>query len=186
MRSKIITSGILGGIAMSIWMLVVNAVLGFEHSMQMKSITNEREVYDLLKASIVEPGRYICNPEGPPQSGFPDGEPVFSILFGGVGHEAAGEMMLVDLLIFFVAATIAAWMLSLLSTQFRESYRSRVLFFAAIGLLFAVAVDFTNHGIGGYPLDDTVILALHRIAMWVFVGLVVGWRMKPDPDVVKT
>ncbi|NNE46801.1 MAG: hypothetical protein HKN37_09095 [Rhodothermales bacterium] len=186
MRTKIITSGILGGIAMSIWMFVVNAVLGFEHSMQMKSITNEREVYDLLKASIVEPGRYACNPEGTPQKGFPDGEPVFSILYGGVGHEAAGAMMLVDLLIFFVATVIAAWMLSLLSTRFRDSYRNRVLFFAAIGLLFAVAIDVANYGIGGYPLDDTVILALHRIAMWVFVGLVVAWRMKPDPDVIES
>lgn len=79
---------------------------------------------------------------------------------------------------------IVAWMLSLTSERILSNYLRKVLFFVAIGLLFAVFGDLSNFGIGNYSLSDALILAVYNIAIWTIVGLVVGWRMKPEEDVV--
>jgi len=149
-------------------------------SMDMKHFSNERQVYEILKENIIEPGRYICNPELTSEKPFPDGEPVFSILYSGVGHESAGGMMLVELLLFFLAPIIASWLLSQTSERILSSYARKVFFFTGIGLLFAIFGDLTNFGIGDYPLSDSLIFALHNIIVWTVVGLVVAWKMKPE------
>src|SRR4030042_2036396 len=106
---KVIIAGLLGGLVLIIWSFVVNGIFGFKSRIEMKQIPNERQVYEILKQNIVEPGRYICNPELTLNEFFPDEEPVFSILYGGVGHEAAGEQSLIGLLLFFIAPMIGAW-----------------------------------------------------------------------------
>jgi len=179
MAKKVIISGLLGGVVLIILTFILNAVFGFKSSMDMKQIPNERQVYEILKENIVKPGRYICNPEVTPETGFPGAEPVFSILYSGIGHESAGGLMLVGLVVFFLAPTIAAWMLSLTSDRILSNYPRKVLFFVAIGLLFAIFTDLSNFGIGNYPLSDALILAVHNIFVWTIVGLVVAWRMKP-------
>ena len=184
MVKKIIVSGLLGGIVLMIWTFVVNVIFGFNSSINMKQIPNERQVYAILKDNIVQPGKYICNPELTSERRFPDQEPVFSILYGGVGHEAAGGLMLVGLVVFFLAPLIGAWLLSQTSGRVLSSYLRKVLFFVAIGLLFAIFTDLTNFGIGNYPLQDALIQAVHHIIVWTIVGLVVAWRMKPEAGVV--
>ena len=185
MTKKILISGLLGGIVLILLTFILNVVFGFKSSMDMKQISNERQVYEILKENIAEPGRYIFNPEVTAETGFPGAEPVFSVLYSGIGHESAGGLMLVELMVFFLAPIIAAWMLSVTSEQVLSSYPRKVLFFVAIGLLFALFTDFSNFGIGNYPLSDTLILAAHNIFVWTIVGLVVAWRMKPEKDLVK-
>jgi hypothetical protein len=87
-------------------------------------------------------------------------------------------------LAFFLAPTIGAWLLSLTSERILSNYFRKVLFFAGIGLLFAVFGDLSNFGIGNYPLSDALILAVYTIAIWTIVGLVVAWRMQPEESVV--
>lgn len=186
MTKKILISGLLGGVVLILLTFILNVVFGFKSSMDMKQISNERQVYEILKENITEPGRYIFNPEVTPETGFPGAEPVFSVLYSGIGHEAAGSLMLAELVIFFLAPIIAAWMLSLTSKQVMSSYFRKVLFFAAIGLLFAVYSDFSNFGIGNYSLSDTLILAAHNIFIWTIVGLVVAWRMIPAEGTVQS
>ena len=184
MKKKVIISGILGGVVLTVLTFVSNGILGFNSSMNMKRIPNEREVYEILKENIVEPGRYICNPEVTSSGIFPEGEPVFSILYGGMGHEEAGRLSLVGLFIFFLAPIIGAWMLSITSERIISSYHRKVLFFAAIGLLFAVFGNLSNFGIANYPLRDTLILAAYNIFVWTIIGLVVAWQMKPEKSIV--
>ena len=53
--------------------------------------------------------------------------------------------------------------------------------FVAIGVLFAIFGDLTNFGIGSYPVGDAIILATRDIIVWTLVGLVVAWRVQPEP-----
>jgi hypothetical protein len=180
MLKRTIIPGLLGSAVLIVWGFVVNGVLGFRASIDMNQIPKEREVYEVLKQHVVEPGRYVVNQEITAENSFPPGEPVYSILYGGMGHEAAGGLMFVGLLVFCLAPIIGAWMLSLTSERTLSSYPRKVLFFASIGLLFALYGDLTAFGIGGYPLKSVLILAFHDVASWTLVGVVVGWRMRPE------
>jgi len=180
MRKKVISAGLLGGVVLIAWTFVVNGILGFQARIEMKQIAAERVVYETLKEHIVDPGRYICNPELTAEGRFPEGEPVFSVLYGGVGHEAAGRFMIIGLVLFFLAPLVGAWMLSQASARVMSSYPRKVLFFVAIGLLFAIFTDLTNFGIGTYPIKDAVVLAVNHFIVWTLVGLVIAWRVKPE------
>lgn len=181
MQKKIIISGFAGGIVFLLWMFIVNAVLGFKNSMDMKHIPNEALVYEILKENIKQPGRYVCNPQIT-GGRFPENEPVYSILYGGVGHEAAGRLMLVQLLLFFLAPLVGAYMLSTTSDHIMNSYMRRVLFFTGIGLLIALFSDLMNFGIGNYPAKDALFRAIHDVILWTLIGLVVSWLMKPASE----
>ncbi len=179
MRKNVIIAGLLGGLVLIVWTFVVNGLLGFQANIDMNQLPAEREVYEVLRTHVVEPGRYALNPELTEGERFPDNEPVFSVLYSGMGHESAGKLMLVGLGVFFLAPLIAAWMLSLGSEKLLSSYLQKVLFFAAIGLLFALSGDLMNFGIGGYAAKDTALLALNHIVAWILVGLVVARRILP-------
>jgi len=179
MAKRVIVAGLLGGVVMIVWTFVVNGILGFGARIDMKPIPTERQVYESLKEHIAEPGRYICNPELTSEGRFPDGEPVFSILYGGMGHESAGGLMIVGLVVFLLAPMIGAWMLSQTSERVLSSFCRKVIFFVGIGLLFAVFGDLTNYGIGNYPLGDALALAANDIVVWTLVGVVVAWRITP-------
>jgi Na+/serine symporter len=112
---------------------------------------------------------------------FPPGEPVFGIRYSGFGHEAAGRIELTGLGIAFSATTIAAWLLLYSGGRVISRYSRRVLFFAVIGLLFAVFSDLTKCDIGGYPLTSALLLGAFDFISWTLAGLVMAWRIKPEP-----
>ena len=91
MTRKIVITGVAGGVAMFVWLFVVNGIFGFGSRINMKTVQDERSVYDILESNVVAPGRYVVNPEVDPAVGFPYGEPVFAVTYAGVGHEAAGQ-----------------------------------------------------------------------------------------------
>ncbi len=183
MLKRVIPAGLLGWVVLMVWVFVVNGMFGFRRSIDMNRVAGEKQVYALLKEKIVEPGRYIFNPEVSRERGFPGEEPVYSVHYSGMGHGTAGMMMLIDLLIGIVSVTLAAWMLSVTSARILSSYPRKVLFFAAIGLLFALFGDLTRFGIGGYSLKPALLLALNSVVAWTLVGLVVAWRIKPGVSV---
>lgn len=178
MMKKVVVAGLLGGFVLIGWTFVVNGLFGFRVAIDMNRIDNERLVYEVLRYNIAEPGRYIFDPE-PTEPGLPPDGPVFSVLYGGVGHEAAGMLALVQLPIAFIAPMIAAWMLSLTSRRVLSSYPRKVLFFAAIGLLIGLFAHLMNFGIGGYPVSSALILFVHEIALWTVMGLVAAWLIQP-------
>jgi hypothetical protein len=180
MWQRIIVPGLFGGVAMVIWGIVVNGVFGFKASIDMKQVSNERHVYEVLKETISEPGRYVCNPALTDSGIFPDGEPVFSIVNGGMGHEAAGAIALFQLLLFFTIPTIAVWMLTRADGAILSSYPQKLLFFATAGLLIGVTRNLSDFGIGAYPLDDAILLTLHDVLLWTVAGLGMAWRIRPE------
>lgn len=178
MAKRVIVAGLLGGFVVIVWTIVVNGIFGFKSSIDMKPIPDERGVYETLKSTITEPGRYILNPAVDSSGFYPANEPVFSVLYGGMGHEAAGMMALIQLPLAFVAPMIAAWMLSMTSTRVRSNRKRKVIFVTCIGLLLGASGMLDNFGIGGYPLESTLLLVGHDIVLWALVGLVLAWRIR--------
>ncbi|MBM3790733.1 MAG: hypothetical protein FJW35_10355 [Acidobacteria bacterium] len=179
MSKKVIFAGVLGWVVLTAWAFVVDGLLGFRSSIEMKQTPAERLVYEVLREHIVDPGRYAINPEVTPERRYPGGEPVFSVLYGGVGHEAAGGLMLVGLFVGLAAAMIAAWLLSQASERILSSYPRKVLFFTAIGLLLALFADLMSMGIGDYPARDALLRAVYHIVEWTLVGLAAAAIIKP-------
>jgi len=180
MIKRIILAGFLGWITLTAVVFVANGVFGFYSRIAMKKVPDEPRVYALLKETVSEPGRYVCNPPVTPGAGFPLGEPVFSITYGGVGHEAAAWMMQVRLLCGLAAMLLAAWLLSLASPRVLASYGRRVLFLGALGLLIAVFKTLPEAGIGAYPVRDAVWLAGFDFVTWFVAGLALAWPMRAE------
>lgn len=183
MIKKIFIAGISGGATLMLLTFVVNGLLRFNVSINMKQIEEEQRVYEMLKEAIVEPGRYVCNPRLTAEEMYPEDEPVFSILYGGVGHEAAGNLMLIGLIVYILTPIIGAWLLAQTSDEVLNSFGKKVLFFTAIGLLIALFSDLTRYGIGDYPLGDVLILGINHIITWTLVGLVIAGLMKPKKEI---
>lgn len=177
MWKNILVAGLLGWLVLLAWGFIVNGVFGLNASINLNKLEAERQVYDVLLEHVEEPGRYVVNPEVNPERGFPGSEPVFSILYSGAGHESAGAFMYARLAVNFLIVVIAAWLLSQASDKVLGSYPRKVLFFTAIGVLFALFMDFGNAGIGGYPVRDAALLAFIHVVMWTAVGMAVAWRL---------
>jgi hypothetical protein len=180
MLKKVVLGGLLGGLVLIGSMFLSNGLLGLNSSINMNSLVNEEWVYEILKESIKEPGGYTVNPTlESPEGPFPADEPVYSIHYSGFGHGAAGRIFLVNLAIGFIAPLIAAWMLSVTSDRILARYASRVLFFAAIGLLLALFSDLMQYGIGAYSLHHALILGAQDFGSWTLAGLAVASAVKP-------
>lgn len=182
MYKKIILAGLAGGMTLIVLAILVNGFFGFKYRMEMKHVPDEETVYQVLKQHIAEPGRYLCNPPLTATGAFPENEPVFSILYSGMGHEAAGIFSVVlDVLFALFTATLCAWLLSLASEKNLARYPRKVLFVILIGLTITVFSDSDNCGIGNYPLWDTLILAAYHLFQWILLGLVVSLFIRPAP-----
>jgi hypothetical protein len=181
MSRNMIVAGLLGGIVVFIWTFIVNGLLGFNARMQMKQLAAEPAVFEILKTNVTAPGRYVVNPQLTEEGRFPENEPVFSVLYGGVGHEAAGRLVLVRLPLFFVPPFIAAWLLTMTSERILSRFSRRFLFVVTIGVLLAVSGPLSTFGIGEVPFRDALIFTLHDIALWVAVGLVIAWKIRALP-----
>ncbi len=186
MQKRIYISGLVGATALLIWTFVLNGVFGFNARFAMNQVPNEREVYALLKSTITEPGRYLCNPELTADGRFPDNEPVFGVHYGGVGHEAAGLGVILGLFQFLIVPMIGTWMLSLTAERYRSRFHNRVLFFVAIGFVLAISGDLNSFGIGGSPLRIALIFAARTVVTWTIIGVAVAAVFRPLAEVERT
>lgn len=179
---KVLVSGLLGFLVMVVWMVLVNGIFGFQSRLAMKKVDGEREVYRVLKEHVAEPGRYAVDPEPTAEGRFPDSEPAYSVLYGGVGHEAAGRLQLMQLPVFVVMPFLAAWLLSAASARVLSRYSRRLLFVAGIGVLLALWRRLLEFGIGSYPAADALTLAAHDLVLWMCIGTAVAWKAGPGRD----
>lgn len=178
MSKNIIMAGILGGVVLILWNFILNGLFGLNARINMKQIPQERKVYELLKETIVEPGGYVCNPELNSEGMYPENVPVYTIQYSGFGHEAAGIEALLGLILFLITPILGTWMLSFMSERIISSFRGKVLFFTAIGILIALSGREASFGIGGLPIEIAFFLTLKVVIEWTLVGLVVAWIMK--------
>ena len=180
MMKKIFISGLAGAVVLLVWTFILNGLLGFNARLSMKQVPYEQKVYDMLKATISEPGRYLCNPALTPDGRFPENEPVFGIHYSGVGHEAAGLGALFGLLQFLIVPFIGAWLLSKTCDHFQSRFINRLWFFVVIGFLVAITGDLSSFGIGGSPLTVALIFAARTMVTWVLIGTVIATLMRPQ------
>ncbi len=179
MMKRVIVAGLLGGVVWFAWAIVVNGVFGFKARIDMNAIAGERQVYEVLERHITRPGRYACNPPLTPDHQFPEDRPAFSVLYGGMGHGSAGWMLLSQLPVFFLGPLIAAGLLAATSRRVLASYPRKVMVVGALGLFLGVVARLTAFGIGDYPPDSALLLALHDLALWTLIGAVLAWRIQP-------
>ena len=184
MLKRTLLSAALGVVVLALWTFVVNSVFGFSNRVLMERIPDERQVYALLEETIVEPGAYLANPELAPGAGFPAHEPVFRVLYAGIGHEAAGSMIFVDLAVAFGAALLTAALLSMASATILSRYFHRFLFVVVVGLLLALFGDVAKFGIGGHPARTALLLAANTVGAWTLMGLAMAWSMRPPRSAV--
>ena len=90
--------------------------------------------------------------------------------------------MALGVVIAIVSSMMASWMLSLTGERVISRYSRRVLFFAVIGLLFAVFSDLAKFDIGGYPLTSALLLGASDLISWTLAGLVMAWWIRPEPS----
>ena len=180
MLKKVIVAGVLGWIVLALWIFATNGIFGLLAGIDLKRIPDEARVYEVLKESIVEPGGYMCNPPLTPDGQFPSGEPVFGIRYSGSGHEIAGRMMLIHHAVSLLSALIVAWMLSITSARVLSAYSRKVVFCAAIGLLFALFGDLSSYGIGARTMRSALLLGGQSLVAWILAGLVMSRIVRPD------
>jgi hypothetical protein len=179
---RTLVASLLGLVVMLVWLVVINGILGFTRSIEMNTLPDERAVYAFLTQQVVEPGRYVCNPEITPAQEFPGDEPVYTIYYSGLGHADAGQEMLIELLAMLLALLVGAWLLARSSPSVLSRYGTRVFFFSMIGVVVALLGLMNRFGIGAHPLGDGLALAAHDLFAWVIAGLVVSWVVRPTED----
>ena len=182
MAKRILLSGLAGAVVLFAWTFVVNVGLGFTARLEMQPLPNEQAVYAFLKEHSSKPGAYMANPPLTVRGEFPPGEPVFSVRHSGIGHEAAGLLLVLDLAIGLVASILVAGLLSVASTRVLSRYPYRVMYVATIGLLLAVFGDLPKFGIGGYPASAALLLAGNHALSWALSGAVIAWTMRTSGD----
>jgi hypothetical protein len=177
---RVIVAGLLGGLVLAIWFVVVDGFLGFKRGFEMDQLADERAVYAFLVEHVPEPGRYVVNPEVSPDRAFPGDEPVFAVQYSGLGHADAGQEILVGLVIMLLVPIVGAWLLSNASSRVLSGYGSRLFFFSVVGVVFTLFGVLTRFGLAGYPLGNALALSVHDFVAWVAAGLVVAWFVRPE------
>ena len=183
---RVLTAGLLGSLVMVTWLVVVDGLFGLKRGIEMGQLPEERAVYAFLSDHVEVPGRYVLNPEVVPERGFPGDEPIFSVHYTGLGHDDAGQEVIVMLLVLFVSLTLGALLLANASNPILASYASRLGFFAAIGVVAALFGIGARFGLAAYSLGDASLLAVHDLAAWILAGLVVARLIRPTGEPVGT
>jgi hypothetical protein len=181
MTKRIILATLLGGIVFFAWFIVFNAMLGFKRGIEMNELATERTVYAFLGEHITEPGRYVCNPEVVPGQGFPGSDPIYVVQYSGLGHDDAGQEVLIGFIIMFLAPLTGALLLANASSRVLAGYGTRLLFVAGIGVVMALFSLMMRFGLGGFPLVEALMLTVHDLLAWIVTGLVIAWLVRPKP-----
>lgn len=176
---RAILAGLLGGVVLVVWFVIVDGFLGFKRGIEMNQVADEKAVYAFLVERLPEPGRYVFNPEVLPDQSFPGEDPVFAVQYSGLGHADAGQEMLVGLVIMLLTPVVGAWLLFNASSPVLSSYGSRLTFFSVIGIVFTLFGVMARFGLARYPLVNAIALSVHDLVAWVAAGLVVARFVRP-------
>ena len=179
---RVLLAGLLGGVVMIVWLIVVDAFLGFGRSIDMNQLPEERTVYAFLVEHVKEPGRYVLNPEVLPDQRFPGDDPIFGLHYTGLGHDDAGQEMLIGLVVMLLSPIAGAWLLANSSPRTLSRYSRRVAFFAIIGVVVALMGVGARFGLASYSLGDASAWGIHDLGAWVCAGLLVSRFVRPPTE----
>ena len=179
---RVLVAGLLGTLVMLVWVFVVDAILGYGRAIEMNRLPEERSVYAFLLEHVKEPGRYVVNPEVVPEQGFPGDDPIFGLHYTGLGHDDAGQEVILGIVVMLLAPFAGAWLLANSSGRTLSAYGRRVAFFAIIGVVMALMGMWARFGLAKYAFGDAFALTLHDFIAWVLVGLVVSRFIRPAAE----
>lgn len=183
MSKNVLIAGLLGGVVMTLWLLVSNAILPIKHQLihQSLPLDSQLALHGALAGNITETGTYsVPYLSREDETRFPDyrNQPVYSVTFEGGTHGAGSSPSFMPLIAIFVSTFLAAWLLASAGDGVRSCYYRRVLFVAAIGLIMALADDVLQMSFGPQPKDYLAFLAVNNVITWLLVGLAIGGLIK--------
>lgn len=198
MAKRIVTAGVLGGVAMFLWLSLAHVVLG-TGSVGITEMANEQAMLAAMHSNLPQEGFYFF-----PGLGLPPGASraqqsaamqVYAqkIQDGPSGimiYHPRGEKALTpgQLLTEFgnniVQALIVTWLLSL-ATGLR-SYVSRVAFVTVAGVMACITTNVSYWNWYGFPASYTVAYALTEAAGFLCIGVVAAAIIKHPATAQRT
>ena len=185
MKKSILISTLLGGLVAFVWLTVSNAIIPVKSEMIHQTAPNQLEVHTALKDNITTPGTYAIPYLSRAQESLLDeyrDQPVYTVIYSGYTHGDPGSAadFFVPLVVVFLVAFLASWMLSMTSGAILSRYGMRVLFVTLLGVVIALHDDILQMFLGFQPGDYLVFLAVNNVLTWFLMGLVIAWRIKPE------
>jgi hypothetical protein len=180
---KIFVAGLFGGVVMTLWLFVSNAILPIKHNLvhQRLPLEGQLALHGALVGTITETGTYsVPYLSREDEAQFPDyrNQPIYSIIFEGSTHGAGSPPAPIPFVVIFVTSLLVAWMLASAGDGVLSRYYRRVLFVTAIGVVIALADDVLQMSFGPQPKDYLTFLAVNNVITWLLAGLVIGWRVR--------
>jgi len=190
MAKRILAAGILGGVAMFLWLSLAHVVLG-TGSVGIKDIPNEQAMLGAMRSNLSQSGFYFFPGLGlPPGASRADQNAAMKVYAQKIQDGPSGILIyhpsgqkalsLSQLLTEFgtniVQGILAAFLLSL-ATGLR-SYVARVGFVTVAGLLAGITTNMSYWNWYGFPGSYTVAYAFTEIVGFLCVGLVAAAIVK--------
>lgn len=184
---RIITAGIVGAIIHFVWGMAAWIVVPL-HTPTINQLPAEREIVELMKAQDMESGTYVIPFMSGADDMKPDSEftknheagPIFSVYYRKEGSSPMPmTMMISGFLIYLLASTLAAFLLSTVGFTWGQSYWRRVAFVAGLGVFSTLVSDFGYWNWMYFPLDYTLAFVVDTIIGSVLAGLAIAFFIRP-------
>ena len=193
--SRVLTAGLLGGVAIYIWGAVSWMALPW-HNMAMHSLPSGSAVVQALQGQQLEHGVYMYPGMAPDESaGAPtqateesiaaawrSGPLIPFMVYKPTGTDPMeATNFLRGLILALAAGVLLAWLLSLALPSL-PGFGRRVVFVAAIGIFSAVVGPLNMWNWMLFPLDYTAMGVADLVITSALAGAVIAWRLRsPRP-----
>jgi len=182
--NRIFLAGLLGGIAMFIWVYISWTVLPLG-SIGLRRLPNETAVLDPLQKNIAEnSGIYLfpwvwLEPDTPDKdfvekmSRYPSGILIYNA--AGSRSIVMSHWLLVDFLTELAQALLAVF---LLSRTRLTTFGARLTFVLLVGVLAAIATNVGYWNWYGFPWNYTLALIFTQVVGFLWIGLVAAFVLR--------
>jgi hypothetical protein len=190
MAKRILLAGVLGGLAMFVWLSLAHVVLGIG-SVGIKEFPDEQAMLGAMRTSLPQSGFYIFPGMGQPsgatraqqsaamqayQQKIQNG-PSGMLIYHPNGQKALSPGQLItEFTTNIIQGLLAAFLLSL-ATGLR-SYAARVGFVTLAGIVAGITTNISYWNWYGFPASYTASYALTEIVGFLCIGLVAGAIIK--------
>jgi hypothetical protein len=182
--NRIFLAGLLGGIAMFIWVYISWTVLPLG-SIGLRKLPNETAVLDALQKNIAENSGIYLFPGlwlelEPPDKDFTEKMsryPSGILMYNAAGSRsiAMSHWLLVDFLTELAEALLVVF---LLSRTRLTTFGARLTFVLLVGILAAIATNVGYWNWYGFPWNYTVALIFTQVVGFLWIGLVAAFVLK--------
>lgn len=189
---KLLLASLAGGFVLFAWGFLAWTALPL-HDASYRPLPNDDQIIPTLQSNIPEEGLYYFPgmPEETPEMSAEERKanmntwmekhkqgPIGMIVF----HPQGQDPMMIGqfvwgLIIFIIAAFIAAWLLSR-SSAVAGSYMNRVVYCGVLGVFVSFVSYISNMNWLYMPMDHTTAMVADTIISWLLAGLAIGAIVK--------